>query len=770
MTRTPRRAGRSRLAAALLATSLAGAPSAVRGQAPRQPATRTDTTAEVYAGTRVPAPYRWLADTASTDVQAWLDAQNRLVRRNLDDSPLRARIAARLDALPAFENVGFPKRGGERVYYSVSQPGDSRAVVYAIVPGGGARAGGARDAGTPRAGEPVPVIDATRRWPDDSTRLIGYRTSPAARLLVYQLHSQRTGENSFHLLDLGTGRDLPDTLHDVERASSYSWSRDGRGFVYDRPVPGGNAEPPSADNEAYYHVVGTPQSADRLVYAEHDRPEVYVGAGITASGRYLILNLWDTKRGVNRISYIDLGDPLHPDVGGAIRPLLTKEDGTYIWLREIDDELLIQTTKDAPNGRVVAVPFGQGADPRQRIVVPESKERLREASVVGGRVAALYDHDVASRIVVYSTAGEALDTVALPGIGTASLMTGSKDAAELFFRFSSPVRPAAWYRYDLDRRTLETVGPAPTLLDTTRYETREEFATSADGTRVPIFISSRKDVPLDGSNRTALNAYGAFGTSVYPQFVAEIVPWLEMGGVYAQAAVRGGGDYGQAWHEAGMRERKRNAVDDVVAAAEHLVRRGYTDSTHLALMGVQAGGLLVGAAIERRPGLFAAAYVRSGLLDLLGYDRSAPGSGWTDEFGSARDSAALPWLRELSPLHNVRPGVCYPALLATVAERDPRSTTASASYRFVARLQSAQACDRPVLLRTDEGTARVAGEPLPGGRPADAWGFLARETGPEAAGGARPGDGASRPGDGASRPADGGSRPAGARNGPRPGG
>jgi len=691
-------------------------PRGLAAQAVRYPATRTGTVVDDYFGTRVPAPYRWLADGGSAEVGEWLDAQAAVTASYMASLDLRAAIVERIRATATGRVIGMPKRGGDRLFYSDAAGPQAQWIIRA------------RSDADP---EPVIVLDGVARWPDGSRRITIYRPSRDGRYLSYQTLDSATGSYSFHVLDVATGRDLPDVVDNVDRYSSVSWTLDDGGFVYDRPKPGAKAGQFTADDDAYFHFLGRLQSEDIFLYSLHDQPERAIAGGITASGRYLIMNDRSTRRPVNRLQYADLGDPRNPDLHAPLQPLLSTDDSQNIWLREIRDTLYVLTDKDAPNRRVVGLPLGLGANPQPRVVVPEGPDPMLEASIVGGRLAILYLHDATSEIRLFTLDGRPAGNVNLPDVGTAGTLEGEKEAPELFYQFSSLTRPATWYRYDLERGTSEPFIPLEnTPLNPDRYETRLEFYQSADGTRVPIFITARKDIELDGSHPTVLAAYGAVGLNMSPSLVpgAEAIPaWLAAGGIYAQVGVRGGGEYGEKWHRDGMREKKQNGIDDFIAGARYLQHRGYTSAGHLAAVGVSAGALVTGAAITQRPELFAAAYLKQAVVDPLGIATMPQAERVVQEIGSARDSTAFPYLHAYAPLQHIRPGVCYPAVLADVPDNDWR---AGQSRELVARLQTAQSCQHPVLLYRERSAAGTAIDPAD--QAADAWAFLARQTGLEA--------------------------------------
>ncbi|HKK08387.1 MAG TPA: prolyl oligopeptidase family serine peptidase, partial [Gemmatimonadota bacterium] len=511
-----------------------------------------------------------------------------------------------------------------------------------------------------------------------------------------------------------------------------SWTRDDGGFFYSRfprPPEGKAISQQVTNQKLYYHRLGTPQPEDRLVFERPDRPDWYVFGGVSDDGRWLFVTLRNGAESANELFAADLGDPAHPDPGAPVRPLFTENDAEYAPIGTERDTVYLQTTLDAPRRRIVAAPLSDPDPGHWRQVVPQAESVLQGSAMVGGKVLARYLVDVKSRVRVYGRDGSREDSLDLPGIGTASGMSGHQDDPELFYAFESFLRPTTVYRHDLSTGRTEPFRPPGVPFDPSPYETRQVFYRSRDGTRVPMFIVARKGTKLDGTHPTVLYGYGGFDISNTPSFDPVHAVWLELGGVYAVANLRGGGEYGKAWHEAGVLGKKQNVFDDFAWAAKYLVDQGWTTKDRLAIAGYSNGGLLVGASITERPGLFGAAYAGAGVMDMLRYQEFSAGIGWVPEYGSAADSAAFRWLHAYSPVQNVEAGTCYPPTIITTADHDDR-VVPSHSYKFAAAMQHAQACGNPVLIRVETETShgymptdkRIA-------QTADIWSFLAYELG-----------------------------------------
>lgn len=651
---------------------------------PRYPSTPLGDVVDDYHGHAIPDPYRWLEDLGSAETVAWISAQNAVTHAYLDALPDTARIAARLTELFDHPRASTPDARGGLLFYRRNSGLQKQSVLH-VQP---------RDGGEARV-----LLDPNLLSPDGSVALQQTSASPDGRWLAYGLAAGGADWQTVHVLDVATGRELPDRI-EWFRFSDISWTRDSAGFFYSRypePPAGQALQAALANHALYYHRLGTPQSDDRLVFERPDLPSWFVGGMVSEDGGTLLVTLAQGADNSNRLYAARLGDPLWPDVDAPVLPLIERDDAQYAPLDVIGSTVVLQTDRESPNRRIVA--FDLDAPDEWRIVVPEAPEAIEDAFVADGKVVVHTLEDVASRVRVYALdGGSTVREIELPGVGTARSFGAHTGDHDMYYTFTAPLSPATIYRVDL-RTGASTVFDAPALrFDFARYQTVRRFATSRDGTRVPYFMTSRRHLELDGSHRTWLYAYGGFSVSVLPGFSTAALAWLEEGGVYVTASLRGGGEYGEAWHDAGRLANKQNGFDDFIAVAEDLIAAGVTRSDRLAIAGGSNGGLLVGAVMEQRPELFAVALPAVGVMDMLRYDRFTGGQAWATEYGSSSDPAAFQWLRAYSPLHNVKPGTCYPATLVSTADHDDR-VVPSHSYKFAAALQAAQGCGRPVLLR-----------------------------------------------------------------------
>ncbi len=677
------------------------------------PAARRDPRPDTYFGTQVPDPYRWLEDADSAETTAWVRAENEVTFAYLDQIPFRTKLRERLTQLWNYERYGVPSQEGDLLIFSKNDGLQNQAVVYAL------------PVGQPLETAEV-LLDPNQFSEEGTTALMGLHFSPDHRHLACTTSGGGSDWQQIRLLDMQSRLPLPDTL-DWVKVSGVAWA--GAGFyysAYDAPRPGEAALAGKNEfHKVYYHRPGTLQTADELVYENPDMALGFRIADVTEDERWLCLSLTDGLADGNRLLVRDLHDTAQATTWTTIQP--SYEFDTSV-IGNLGDELLLYTNDHAPNYRVVR------ADPRRptewQEILPETAEKLEGISQAAGCLLATYLHDASSRVRVYSEAGEWRHDVALPAIGTAVGFGGRRTDEVLYYAFTSFTYPTTIYQYD-PATNVSTVFKAPTVdVRPADYETTQVFYESKDGTRVPMFITHRKGLALDGQNPTYLYAYGGFNVSLTPGFSVARLLWLEQGGVLAIPNLRGGGEYGEAWHQAGMTPHKQNVFDDFLAAAETLFAQGYTTPAKLAIAGGSNGGLLVGAIMTQRPDLCRVALPAVGVMDMLKYQKFTIGWNWAPEYGTSDDEAQFRNLLSYSPLHNLRAGTAYPATLITTADHDDRVVPAH-SFKFAAELQACHAGPTPVLIRIDVNAGHGAGKStqLQIAEWADVWSFTLFEMG-----------------------------------------
>lgn len=680
------------------------------------PPTMKGDVVDTYHGTPVPDPYRWMENLDSKAVADWVAAQNAVTDPYLAALPLRTSLNTRLTELWNYQRVGLPTTEAGTYFYTKNTGLQRQSVIYR-------RTGPDAD--------PVVALDPNVISPDGTTSLAQYAPSPDAAHLAYALAEGGADWQTLKVRHLESGADLADEVKWM-RFSGLSWTKDSKGFFYSRyPEPPKNKvlEAALSGQALYYHRIGTPQSDDVLVYERKDLASWLINGLVTEDGRYLLITMAEGSGNQNRLYYADLGQGRSPNVKAAVRPLIESDDAEYAPIGNRGSVLFLRSDKDAPNRRVIAVDITNPAPSLWKTVVPEQKEALESVALIGGRIVAQYLVDVQSRLKLFALDGTAEGDITLPGVGTVAGLGGREDAPTIWYGFSAPLTPSTVYRYDPETRQSQAFEAPTSPIDASRYETRALFATSKDGTRVPFFMTARKDLPTDGSNPTMLYGYGGFSISTTPTYRADIPAWLELGGVWVTVSMRGGAEYGEAWHQAGMLDRKQNVYDDFIAVAEHLIAEKITSPARLGVMGGSNGGLLVGAVVNQRPDLYAVALPAVGVMDMLRYERFTGGRFWVGEYGSAQNATQFPFLIKYSPVQNVKPGTCYPATLVTTADHDDR-VVPSHSFKYAAALQAAQSCPRPTLIRVE-----VSGSH--GYRPtdkliaerADQWAFAAEAMG-----------------------------------------
>jgi prolyl oligopeptidase len=680
----------------------------------RYPPAARGPVADVLHGTEVADPYRWM-EAASPERSAWVAAENAVAEPFLAAIPAREALRKRLTELWNYEQYGYgwldeksrvPVRKGGRYFYVEKAGSQNQGVLY-------------WSAALDAPGRVL--IDANTLSADATSSLADYSISPDGRYVAYAVSDGGTDWDTWHVREVATGKDLPDLIRDT-KFTGVSWMPDASAFYYSRYPKGADGKGDDQQQVSVYrHALGAAQADDPLVYAIKDNPRYNPYGIVTEDGRWLVLVVsygFDS----NAIHLRDLSKP-----GSPVVRLLDRWDGIYDFLGAMGGKLYFRTTKDAPRGRVISIdPEAPATAPSE--VVPQAKSTLHQASLVGGRIIASYLEDARSHVVVYGADGKRRNDVKLPGLGTATGFPDSPAEPETFFAYTDYLTPTAVYRYDAGKDEVTLFRKPTVAFDGTPYVTEQVFYESKDGTRVPMFITHRKDIERDGSNPTLLYGYGGFDVSLTPGYSAAFAAWLERGGIYAVANLRGGGEYGADWHEAGTKTKKQNVFDDFIAAAEWLIAKGYTSPPKLAIHGRSNGGLLVGAVLAQRPELFGAALPGVGVMDMLRYHTaSANAYAWSSDYGTAEDPAQFEALRAYSPVHNLKPGVCYPPTLVTTADHDDRVVPWH-SFKFAAALQYAQACINPVLIRIETRAGHGAGKPtwMLVEDWANQWAFLAK--------------------------------------------
>ncbi|MDF1505652.1 prolyl oligopeptidase family serine peptidase [Roseisolibacter sp. H3M3-2] len=721
------------LAAALAGAALAH-PTPAAGQAPAAPTSGTPTTrvqypqtrtvpqTDDYHGTRVADPYRWLEDLDGADTKGWIAAQNAVTFGYLDATAGRDAIKQRLTEMWNYPRVSLPYRQGGRLWFT-KNTGLQRQSPYFTATGA---AKGAAERATL-------ILDPNEISKDGSTSLSLFSPDPTGTYVAYGLSAGGADWRTVKVKRVADGKDLDDTV-DWLRYSGVSWTEDGKGFFYTRyPEPpkeaGKTLSNASRDPKVFYHALGTPQTADVEIFRFDREPTWGVGAGVSEDGRWLFAYVNRGTDPENHLYVADLKDPKAPDVRARLTPIDVTLEASFTPIGTRGTTAYVHTNLGAPKYKLVAIDLTKPARANWKTVIPESEHTLEGVALIGGKLFAQYLADVKSVVTIHDLAGTRTGELPLPGIGTLAGLSGREDEPELFFGFTSYLVPSSVYRYDVATGALETFFKPNVPFDASGYETKQVFFPSKDGTRIPMFVTHRKGMALDGTNPTMLYAYGGFNVNQVPAFSASVATWLEMGGVYAVPNLRGGGEYGEAWHQAGKLDKKQNVFDDFIGAAEYLIREKYTAPPKLAIRGGSNGGLLVGAVMTQRPELFGVALPAVGVMDMLRYHKFSAGVFWVPEYGSADDPQQFRTLAKYSPLHNLKPGACYPATLTTTADHDDRVVPGH-SFKWASALQAAQGCDRPVLIRV-EAQGSHGYRPLDKAiaEQADIWAFTARNLG-----------------------------------------
>jgi prolyl oligopeptidase len=675
------------------------------------PAARRGNQVDEYHGVKVADPYRWLEDLDSAETRAWVEAENKLTFDYLKQIPERAAIKERLTKLWNYERYDIPYKEGGRYFYKKNDGLQNQSVLYTV---------------NSLADEPRVLLDPNKLASDGTVALTAFDITDDGKLMAYALAASGSDWNEVHVRDVETGKDLPDVVKWV-KFSDISWTTDGKGFFYsryDEPKTGNQLAAVNQYHKLYYHRLGTQQAEDMLVYSSADEKQKgwsYVGT-VTEDGRYLIIHVFPGSSAENRVYYKDLLQKDAPVVklldDEGVAQYFIGNDGAVFWF---------QTDRDAPRKQLISIDTLMPERKNWKTVVPEAKETLDSASVVGNMFVASYLKDAHALVKVYDLSGKPVREVTLPGIGKVEGFAGKRKDKETFYSFTGFTTPATIYRYNVATGKSTIFRQPKVDFNPNDYETKQVFYTSKDGTRVPMFLTHRKGLKLDGRNPTYLYGYGGFDVSMLPAFSVSNLVWMEMGGVYAVANLRGGGEYGKEWHEAGMKLRKQNVFDDFIAAAEWLISNKYTSTPKLAIGGGSNGGLLVGAMLTQRPDLFGAALPAVGVMDMLRFDKFTIGAAWASDYGSPANAEEFKAIYAYSPLHNLKPGTHYPPTLITTADHDDRVWPGH-SFKFAAAMQAAQAGPAPVLIRIETKAGHGAGKPTTKQieEVSDKWGFLVR--------------------------------------------
>ena len=665
-----------------------------------------------YHGTTVADPYRWLEDPDSEETQEWVKAQNEITFKFLQEIPLRETLKERLTKLWDYEKYSIPFKQGNRYFYYKNDGLQNQSVLYTL---------------NSLDGEPRELLDPNKLSEDGTVALSGTAISEDGNLLAYGLSSSGSDWQEWKVRDIETGQDLNEHLQWI-KFSGASWTHDNQGFFYsryDEPNEATKLEDANYFQKLYYHKLGTPQSEDILIYHRPDQKEWGFAGGVSEDGKYLIISVWLGTDPKNLVFYKDLTDP-----NSQVIELINEFEASYSFIDNEDTLFWFRTDLNAPRGRIIAIDITKPSKENWQEIIPQTDEVLESIGLLNNQFVADYLKDARTQVKIFNLDGSFVREVELPGIGSAGGFGGKRYDTETFYNFTGFTSPATIYRYDMITGKSTLFRKPNVDFNPEEYETKQIFYPSKDGTQVPMFITHKKGIQLDGNNPTYLYAYGGFSISLTPWFSVGQLIWMELGGILAIANLRGGGEYGEDWHQAGMKHKKQNVFDDFISAAEWLIENKYTQPKKLAIGGGSNGGLLVGACITQRPELFGAAIPDVGVMDMLRFHKFTIGWAWCSEYGSPENPEDFNILYSYSPLHNLKPNTAYPATMVTTADHDDRVVPAH-SFKFAATLQENHTGENPVLIRIETKAGHGAGKPTAKiiEELADKWAFLARVLG-----------------------------------------
>jgi prolyl oligopeptidase len=675
------------------------------------PKTRRVDHVDTYFGVKVADPYRWLEQDvrSAQEVRDWVAAENKVTFRYLESIPERQRILRRLTELWNYPQYSSPLKEGGRYYFFKNDGLQNQSVLYT------------QDS---LGAKPRVLVDPNQWSKDGTIALAGLGFSDDGRYVAYGRSEAGSDWCTWHVMEIESGRLLPDELK-WTKFTHAAWTKDGLGFFYSRyeePKKGAEFQALNFNNKLYHHRVGTPQVDDVLVYFRPEHPEWWYEPTVTEDGRYLVIITGLGTDEKYRVTIKDLAEPY-----GMPLELIDRFENEFTLVGNDGPVLFFKTDVDAPRRRLVAIDLRKPQRENWREIVPQAEETLIDVDFVCNQFIASYLKDVKPQVKIYTMEGRFVREVEFPGIGMATGFEGKRTDTETFYTFSSFATPPTIYRYDMLTGQSQLFRRSEVKFNPDDYEVKQVFYRSKDGTRIPMFISHKKGLRLDGSNPTLLYGYGGFNISLTASFAISRVAWMEMGGVYAQPNLRGGGEYGEAWHKAGTKLQKQNVFDDFIAAAQWLIDNKYTRRDKLAIYGGSNGGLLVGAVMTQRPELFGAALPAVGVMDMLRFQKFTEGRQWVDDYGSSDNPEEFKAILKYSPYHNLKPGTCYPATLVTTADTDDRVVPGH-SFKFAALLQHDQACDNPVLIRITVRAGHGGGKPttMRIEETADQWAFLVK--------------------------------------------
>lgn len=701
-----------------VALVLAFKPTTTNGLAQEQmeyPKTKRGQEVDDFFGTSVPDPYRWLEDDVreSDEVGDWVEAQNKVTNKLIQKLPYRAEIESRLTKLWDYEKHGVPFKRGDRYFYYKNDGLQNQSVLYKL---------------EQLDGEPTVLVDPNK-WSEDGTDAMGGLSfSNDGKYMAYGIQKAGSDWRTWKILEVATGEVLSDELKWL-KFGGVSWTADSQGLYYsryDEPKSEEKFQGLNLGQKVCYHKLGDPQSSDQVVHANAEKPKFGFSPAVTEDGRYLVVTVWQGTDDRYRVLYkpLDNGDP---DSGG-LKVLIENFDNEYSFVGNQGSKFYFKSDLDAPKKCILIIDVDQPDKENWKVIIDESAQAMENAGIVGDMLILEYLKDAKTQVKIFDLAGKLIREVKFPGIGSASGFGGKREHTETFYRFSSFNLPPSVYRYDLKSGKSTLMRTAKVDFEPTDFEVNQVFFKSKDGTKVPMFVAHKKGLKLNGKNPTLLYGYGGFNISLTPGFSISRLQWMEMGGVFALANLRGGGEYGKDWHKAGTKTSKQNVFDDFIAAAEYLIENKYTSATNLGIQGGSNGGLLVGACMTQRPELFGACLPAVGVMDMLRFHKFTAGRFWVDDYGCAdTDEDQFKALFAYSPYHNLVDGTQYPPTMITTADTDDRVVPGH-SFKFAARLQEAHSGPNPVLIRIESKAGHGAGKPTAKiiEEVADQWAFLAK--------------------------------------------